>query len=75
MDHFGIEVRTGALDDDVLCFVGGHGLAIRPIASQGIVNISNGDDARLQRYLFSGGRVITRTVKTIVVGDGSAIAG
>src|ERR1700752_2095432 len=62
-----IELRPGALDDDVASVVGGHRLAVRTVARQRIVDVGHRNDARLQRNRLSLCLVVSGAVEFIVM--------
>ena len=64
VDHAWIEVGARSLGDDVAGFEERHRLAIRTIAREGIVDVGDRDDPRLERDVFAAGRVISRTRRT-----------
>src|SRR5258708_6140991 len=67
IDHTRVEVGGPPFDDDVFGLEGGHGLAIRAVAGQRIVDVGDRDDARLDRNLVPSRDVISGSVEFVMV--------
>src|SRR5580700_146988 len=68
VDHGGIEVCSGAGDDDLPGFEWGDGAAIGAIAGESVKGIGDGQDSGFNRNLFAFRRTVTRTIELVVMG-------
>lgn len=67
VDHDGVELAPGPLDDDVSRVERRHRLSVGSVARQGVVDIGNGDDTRLERNGFPARRVVAGAIEFVVV--------
>jgi hypothetical protein len=62
-----IELAPGTFHDDFFGFEWRRGFAVRTVAGERIVSISDGNDARLQWDVLSSSRMVSRTIEVVVV--------
>jgi hypothetical protein len=67
IDHMGVEIGAGALDDDLFGLERRHGFALWTIARQRVIDIRHRDDARLDRNLVAAIGMVSGAVELIVM--------
>jgi len=65
----GIEIRAGCFGDHVASLERRNAFAIRPVAHERIVNVSHADDTRFDGNFVAFGRMVSRSVEFIVMGQ------